>query len=147
MEVQSSPKDILGQIKVRLLEESERERFDELLIQRHYLKSARVGGRSLRYVAELNGEWIALICFSGAAPHLAWREEWIDWSPTQHARRLGFVVNNSRYLLLLDRHTYPNLGSKVLSLCLKRLSEDWEQASAGGGKLRPGAPRLRGDLL
>ncbi|NBB80858.1 MAG: DUF4338 domain-containing protein [Verrucomicrobia bacterium] len=123
-----SSKYILGQINVRLLEEGERERFDELLERLHYLKSARVGGRSLRYVAELNGEWIALICFSGAAPHLAGREEWIGWSSTQHARRLSFVVNNSRYLLLPDRHVYPNLGSKVLSLCLKRLSGDWERA-------------------
>lgn len=128
MDTQSSSKYILGQINVRLLEDDERGHFDELLKQRHYLKSARVGGRSLRYVAELNGEWIALICFSGAAPHLAGREEWIGWSPTQHARRLGFVVNNSRYLLLPDRHVYPNLGSKVLSLCLKRLPGDWEQA-------------------
>jgi len=55
------------------------------------------------------------------------REEWIGWPPTQWARRLGFVVNNSRYLLLPDRHVYPNLGSKVLSLYLKRLSGDWEQ--------------------
>lgn len=124
----SSLKYILGQINVRLLQDCERERFDELLKQRHYLKSARVGGRSLRYVAELNGEWIALICFSGAAPHLAGREEWIGWSQTQLARRLGFVVNNSRYLLLPERQVYPNLGSKVLSLCLKRLSGDWEQA-------------------
>jgi hypothetical protein len=62
-----------------------------------------------------------------AAPHLAGREAWIGWSRTQRARRLGFVVNNSRYLLLPDRQTYPNLGSKVLSLCLKRLSRDWEK--------------------
>jgi len=127
MNIESSPKSILGQVEIRLLKEEERERFDQLLKELHYLKSAHVGGRSLRYVAELNGEWIALLCFSGAAPHLAGREEWIGWSPTQHARRLGFVVNNSRYLLLPDRHIYPNLGSKVLSLCLKRLSEDWER--------------------
>ena len=127
MDTRTSSKYILGQITVRLLEDCERERFDELLKQRHYLKSARVGGRSLRYVAELNGEWIALVCFSGPAPHLAGREEWIGWSAVQRARRLGFVVNNSRYLLLPDRHVYPNLGSKVLSLCLKRLSKDWEQ--------------------
>jgi hypothetical protein len=127
-ESSASGKQILGQINVRLLLESERARFDELLEQRHYLKSARVGGRSLRHVAELNGEWIALVCFSGAAPHLAGREEWIGWSPQQRARRLGFVVNNSRYLLLTERHVYPNLGSKVLSLSLKRLSADWEEA-------------------
>ena len=129
MPTENLPPDkiILGQINVRLLCESERERFDELLEQEHYLKSARVGGRNLRYVAELNGEWIALLCFSGAAPHLAGREEWIGWSAQQRARRLGFVVNNSRYLLLTERHVCANLGSKVLSLCLKRLSGDWEQ--------------------
>lgn len=121
-------KVILGQVTVRLLEESERAGFDELLEQEHYLKSARIGGRSLRYVAELNGQWIALLAFSGAAPNLKSREDWIGWSQTQKARRLGFVVNNSRYLLLTERGNYPNLGSKVLSLCLKRLSRDWESA-------------------
>jgi hypothetical protein len=119
-------KSILGQVEVRLLETHERARFDELLEQKHYLKSARLGGRSLRYVAELNGEWIALIAFSGAAPNLKAREEWVQWSAQQKARRLGFVVNNSRYLLLTERQRYPNLGSKVLSQCLKRLSRDWE---------------------
>ena len=120
----------LGKVIVRLLEPHERERFDELLEQKHYLKSARLGGRSLRYVAEFNGQWIALICFSGAAPNLKSREQWIGWSAQQRVRRLGFVVNNSRYLLLTDRQRYPNLGSKVLSLCLKRLSQDWQQAWA-----------------
>ncbi len=121
-------KFVLGEVIVRLLEPHERERFDELLEQRHYLKSARLGGGSLRYVAEFNGQWIALISFSGAAPNLKSREQWIGWSAQQRVRRLGFVVNNSRYLLLTDRQRYPNPGSKVLSLCLKRLSQDWQQA-------------------
>ena len=87
-------KFVLGEVIVRLLEPHERERFDELLKQKHYLKSARIGGRPLRYVAEFNGQWIALICFSGAAPNLKSREQWIGWSPQQRVRRLGFVVNN-----------------------------------------------------
>ena len=128
--MKDKPKFVLGEVIVRLLEPHERERFDKLLEQKHYLKSARIGGRSLRYVAEFNGQWIALICFSGAAPNLKSREQWIGWSAQQRVRRLGFVVNNSRYLLLTDRHRYPNLGSKVLSLCLKRLSQDWQQAWA-----------------
>ena len=125
--MEDKSKFVLGEVVVRLLESHERERFDELLEQKHYLKSARLGGRSLRYVAEFNGQWVALICFSGAAPNLKAREQWIGWSAQQRARRLGFVVNNSRYLLLTERHRHPNLGSKVLSLCLKRLSQDWEQ--------------------
>ncbi|MGH9818084.1 MAG: Druantia anti-phage system protein DruA, partial [Candidatus Acidiferrales bacterium] len=84
----------LGQVVVRLIEPWERERFDRTLVEKHYLHSARVGGRSLRYVAELNGEWVALVCFSGAAPHVKAREKWIGWSVRQRARRLGFVVSN-----------------------------------------------------
>jgi len=37
------------------------------------------------------------------------------------------VVNNSRFLVLPDRNRYPNLASRVLGLCLKGLSADWEQ--------------------
>ena len=46
---------ILRQVRVRLVEEEERERFDELLKEQHYIHSARLGGQSIRYVAELNG--------------------------------------------------------------------------------------------
>ena len=115
-----------GEVRVRLLEISEKDRFDQLLEQQHYLKSARIGGRSLRYVAELNGDWIAIASFSVAAPHIKAREEWIGWNRTQRARRLLFVVNNSRFLMLTHSHEYPNMASKVLSLCLKKLPDDWE---------------------
>jgi len=45
MNAESSSKYILGQINVRLLEDDERERCDELLERLHYLKSARVGAQ------------------------------------------------------------------------------------------------------
>ena len=115
----------LGQVVVRLLAPPERERFDQLLVEKHYLHNARIGGRSVRYIAELNGEWVALLCFSGAAPHVKAREQWIGWSVRQRARRLGFVVNNSRFLMLSDRHAYPNLASRVLGLALQELASDW----------------------
>lgn len=118
---------VLRRIKIKLLLPEERERFDELLKERHYLHSARLGGQSLRYVAELDGEWIALISFSAPALHIKARENWIQWSARQRSRRLGFVVNNSRFLMLSDRKRYPNLASRILSLCCKRLSADWEQ--------------------
>lgn len=119
---------LLRRVTVRLLGPQERERFDRLLIERHYLRSARVGGQSLRYVAELDGEWIALLCFSAPALHLKAREKKIGWTPRQRARRLGLVVNNSRFLVLAERHQYPNLASRVLALALKGLSADWQSA-------------------
>jgi hypothetical protein len=119
--------DLLRQVTVRLITPEERDRFDQLLEQRHYLQSARLGGPSLRYVAEVDGQWVALIAFSGASPHTKAREQKIRWTPRQRARRLGFVVNNSRFLVLPERQRYPNLASRVLALCLKRLNGDWQE--------------------
>src|ERR1700704_2591152 len=100
--------EILKRIVVRLVRPEERERFDQALEQERYLHSARLGGQSLRYVAELDGQWMALITFSGAAPHTKSRESKIRWTPRQRARRLCFVVNNSRFLVLPERQHYPN---------------------------------------
>jgi hypothetical protein len=118
--------EILKRVTVRLLHEAERPQFDALLEQKHYLCSAKMVGRTLRYVAELDGEWVALACFSAGALHLKAREKWIRWTPRQRARRLGFVVNNSRYLVLPERERLPNLASRALGLFLRRLSRDWQ---------------------
>lgn len=117
--------DLLSRVTVRLLAEHERERFDLLLKERHYLHSAILVGQHLRYVAELDGEWVAVITFSAAALHLKGRDKLIGWSARQRARRLCFIANNSRFLVLTDRHKLPNLASRVLALCLRRLSDDW----------------------
>ena len=122
-----SESELLRKVIVRLVAAEERDRFDELLEKEHYLHSARLGGQNLRYVAEIDGQWVALITFSGASPHTKAREHKIRWTPRQRARRLCFVVNNSRFLVLPDRHHYPNLASRVLALCLKRLNADWQE--------------------
>lgn len=125
MKTQEASEELLGRVTVRLMEAWERERFDRLLEEEHYLHSSRIGGRHLRYVAEADGRWVALLTFSGAAPHLKAREKWIGWSPRQRARRLGLVANNSRFLLLVERERHANLASKVLALALRRLAGDW----------------------
>ena len=112
---------------MRLLREDELGLFNYYLEQEHYLESSRLAGQCLRYVAELDGRWVALLTFSAAALHLKWREQWIGWSPRQRARRLGFVVNNSRFLVLEKRERYPNLASRVLGLALRCLSADWQE--------------------
>ena len=120
--------EILGRVSVRLIEPEEKARWDELICQRHYLGNANLVGRQLRYVAELDGRWVGLLGWNVAAYHLKGREEWLGWTEPHRLRRRKFVVQNSRYLLLVDRGEYPNLASRVLSLCTRRLSEDWERA-------------------
>ncbi len=59
--------DLLSRVDVRLLAEHERERFGLLLQKRHYLHCAILVGQQLCCVAELDGEWVALIAFSAAS--------------------------------------------------------------------------------
>jgi hypothetical protein len=117
---------VLQRVTLRLVGDDEREVFDRTLEDRHYLANARLAGQTLRYVAELDGQWVALLTFSAAALHLKGREHWIRWTPRQRARRLGLVVNHSRFLVLPERGRYPNLASRVLGLALRRLSDDWQ---------------------
>ena len=53
------------------------------------------------------------------------REKW-DWldGSAQRRKRLGLVTNNARFLILPHGH-YPNLATRVMGLCLKRLPQDW----------------------
>jgi hypothetical protein len=119
--------DVLDRITVRLLREDEHGQFNYYLQTHHYLESSRLAGQSLRYVGEVDGQWVALLTFSAPALHLKAREKWIGWSPRQRARRLGLIVNNSRFLVLPQRQRYPNLASRVLALTLRRLSADWQE--------------------
>lgn len=125
MKKAASESDLLAGVTVRLLREDELGQFNYYLEREHYLENGTLVGQWLRYVAEVDGQWVALLTFSAAALHLKARERWIGWSPRQRARRLGVVVNNSRFLVLPVRERYPNLASRVMGLVLRRLSNDW----------------------
>jgi len=118
---------VLPRVTLRLAREEDRPEFDFRLERDHYLQDSTLVGQSLRYIAEVDGQWVALVTFSAPALHLKGRERWIGWSPRQRSRRLGLVVNNSRLLVLSARQRYPNLASRVLGLCLRRLSADWQE--------------------
>jgi hypothetical protein len=120
--------EVLARVSVRLIEPGEKAAWDQLISERHYLKNAHLVGRQLRYVAELDGQWVALVGWNVAAYHLKGREAWIGWSIEQRMKRRKFIAQNSRFLLLVDRGRYPNLASRILALCCRRLSEDWEAA-------------------
>src|SRR5271169_151667 len=119
--------DFLRTVTVRLLCDNEVGQFNFYLEREHYLASSRFAGQSLRYVAEVDGQWVALLTFSAPALHLKARERWVGWSPRQRVRRLGLVVSNSRFLVLPERQRYPNLASRVLGLALRRVSADWQE--------------------
>jgi predicted transposase YbfD/YdcC len=79
----------------------------------------------MRYVAEEDGNWVALLGFGSAALCVRPREELLSWSDQQRYRRLRYVTNNQRFCVL-DEHRRPNLASQVLAKTLRRLSFDFE---------------------
>ena len=125
IQVSASEQDVLDGVDVRLILQREQKRFDHMIETQHYLKDATLVGERLCYVAEYRGQWLALLAWSAPAYHLKDRDEWIGWTEEQRRRRLGWVANNSRFLILEDAH-FPNLASRVMGLCLQRLSADWE---------------------
>ena len=118
----------LGEIELRLVMPEEQARWKALVIEQHYLGSAQMVGEQLCYVAEHRGKWLALLGWSAAAYHLKGRDGWIGWNANQRRARLHLLANNARYCLLGQPGEHPNLASYVMSLCLRRLSKDWQDS-------------------
>ena len=122
----ASEQAVLDGLNLRLLTEPEdKQRWDELVIEHHYLKSASLVGEQLRYVAQYQGQWLALLGWCAPALHLKAREAWIGWSPEQLSQRRHLLAQNSRLALLVERQQFPNLATRALGLCCRRLSADW----------------------
>ncbi len=120
---------LLEGLQVRLITPAEKAQWNKLVRQHHYLKNARLVGEQLRYVVtDAQGRWVALLGWSAAALHLKARDLSIEWSDRQREARLHLIAQNSRFVILAERQRYPNLASRALSLCLKQLSADWQQA-------------------
>lgn len=118
----------LDEVRVRPVERSEEVRHHELMASHHYLGYLPKIGHTLWYVATYQDQWVALLSFSAAAWKCAVRDRWIGWDFHRQYDydRLKLIANNSRFLILPHWHR-PNLGSKILSLCHRRLSADWQQ--------------------
>ena len=94
------------------------------LMQAHHSLGALPGiGETGRYVAHHRGRWLALVVCSAPALKCAARNRWNGWSFTVQLDRLHLLTNHSRFLLLPGAPR--NLGSRVLSLCTRRLVHDW----------------------
>ena len=118
---------LLEAVTVRLMEDSERERFDEELVTKHYLKNANAVGRVLRYIAKYRGQWVALLVFSSPAFHIKLRDQWLHWPPRQVKEQRHQIAQNSRFLVLAAPGQWPNLASQVLPLGCERLPQDWQK--------------------
>jgi hypothetical protein len=118
---------MLKEIEVRLAERDERARFAQLMQENHYLGALRPIGETLWYVATYHAQWVALLSFSAAALKVAARDQWIGWSHRQQYARLPLLANNTRFCVL-PMWRRPNLASRTLALCERRIAQDWSAA-------------------
>jgi hypothetical protein len=93
----------------------------------HYLGDAALVGESLRYLAQLDGEMVALLSWGAASLRNGPRDGYVGWDEATRKTKLDRVVNNARFLIL-PWGRRPHLASRVLAANLRRLSRDWQEA-------------------
>jgi hypothetical protein len=116
---------VLDHLTVRLITPQERNRYQALMEEHHYLHSHQLVGEQLCYVATYRGQWLALSSWCACARHIKCRDQFIGWTTEQCRCRRALIANNARFLILPEAH-YPNLASRVMKLVLQRLSDDWQ---------------------
>ncbi len=96
------------------------------MINEHPQGAGPLVGRQLRYLIGSHHGWLGGFGFAAAALQLADRDTWIGWDAEQRRAHLHCVVGMSRFLL---RPSVPcrNLASKVLSMSLATLPDDFER--------------------
>jgi len=112
-------------IRIRSAESKASHLWNELMGRYHYLGEGPLCGAQMRYlIKSARHGWLGGLAFSAAAWTVEGRDRWIGWSDGARRKHLDKVVCNSRFLIL-PQVKVPHLASHVLSLCAKRLPQDW----------------------
>ena len=114
-----------GPLVVRPITPEERFEWRQTMARYHYLGCGRFVGESLGYAAFLGATRVALLAWAAAALKNPPRDDYLGWDATTRARRLPWLVNNVRFLILPGPRR-PNLASRILATNLRRLAGDWQ---------------------
>ena len=118
--------DVSGLELVRVEQESQMRIWNELMIGEHPQGAGPLVGRQLRYLVASEHGWLGAFGFAAPALQLADRDHWIGWDAEQRRAHLHGVVCLSRFLVRPSIQC-RNLASRLLSISLQRLVEDFEQ--------------------
>jgi hypothetical protein len=100
--------------------------FHRALALHHYLGFRGPVGENIAYqVRDRLGRDLACVLFGAAAWKVAPRDAWIGWSGEIRQKRLAFIANNSRFLIL-PWVKVPHLASHILGRISRRISSDWQ---------------------
>ena len=112
----------LSELEVEPVAREREGEFFEWMDRHHYLGAPCKIGESAFYAAVLQGRWVALSSFNGAALKSRARDEWLGWHPRDRDARRHLILNQSRFLVL---EPIANLASRALSLFARRVARDW----------------------
>jgi hypothetical protein len=101
--------------------------WNELMIREHPQGAGPLVGRQLRYLIGSQHGWLGGFGFAAAALALADRDRWIGWEAEQRRAYLHTVVAMSRFLIRPCVQCH-NLASKVLSMSMARVADDFQRA-------------------
>ena len=120
------PVHALPCVQLRIVRGRQQSRlWNEYVHRYHYLGYKPLPGAQLRYFVISGNNIIALLGFGASAWQCAPRDKYIGWSHDQRKKKLQYIVNNARFLIL-PWVKCKNLASKILSLTSHRLSRDWQ---------------------
>jgi hypothetical protein len=100
--------------------------WNEMMIREHPRGHGPLVGRQMRYLVGSEHGWLGALGFAAPALKLAERDRWIGWNVEQRRAYLHMVVNMSRFLIRPSVHC-ANLASRLLSMAVKKLPDDFEE--------------------
>jgi len=122
----NKPVHALSGVQLRIVMGRQQSRlWNEYIHRYHYLGYKPLPGAQLRYFVISGNDIIALLGFGASAWQCAPRDKYIGWTHDQRKKKLQYIVNNARFLIL-PWVKCKNLASKILSLTSHRLSRDWQ---------------------
>jgi Domain of unknown function (DUF4338)/Transposase DNA-binding len=100
--------------------------WNELMMREHPQGAGPLVGRQIRYLVQSEHGWLGAFGFAAPALQLGARDRWIGWTAEQRRAHLHGVVCLSRFLIRPCVEC-RNLASRLLSMSLQRLAEDFAQ--------------------
>jgi hypothetical protein len=98
--------------------------WNEYMDRYHLLGFKRPYGCRIRYfIVSKHGE-LGCILLAGAAKSMGVRDKWIGWSAETRQKNLGWIVNNTRYLIF-PWVRVKHLASHALGQLARRVRGDW----------------------
>jgi len=100
--------------------------WNEYVDRYHKLGYKKPFGCRMRYFIESDHGKLGCLLIAGAAKSIGVRDRWIGWSDQVRLQNLGWVANNSRFVIF-PWVKVRNLASHALGQLVRRMSDDYQR--------------------